>query len=112
MPPPRLDFPGSIVWARVATSGFFAAPLGLSVPLGRAGAAFFSEDRHSTCAKVQRELDYVPGYDLVAGMKRAVAWYREEVLLPLGSKFLAPGLFAREPLDASAGCNYRLRGHI
>jgi nucleoside-diphosphate-sugar epimerase len=62
VPPLGLEFPGSIVWARVATSGFFAAPLGLSVPLGRAGAAFFSEDRHSTCAKVQRELDYVPGY--------------------------------------------------
>jgi hypothetical protein len=45
-------------------------------------------------------------------MKRAAAWYREKGPLPLGSKFLASGLFAREPLDASAGCNYRLRGHI
>jgi hypothetical protein len=92
--------------------GIFAAPLGLAVPLGRAGATFFSEDRQSTCAKAQRELDYIPGYDLVAGMKRAVAWYCEERLLPSGPKFLAPGLFAREPLDASAGCHNRLRGHI
>lgn len=52
--------------------------VGRVAPLTRTGVAFFSEDRVFSTAKAGRELDYLPEYDLAAGVAHTVAWYRQQ----------------------------------
>ena len=81
VPVPRLSLPKRVVWTGTSILEFFASRAGITVPLSRTGVAFFSEDRRSTSSKAQKELDYVPRFDLQEGVKLTVAWYREQGLL-------------------------------
>jgi nucleoside-diphosphate-sugar epimerase len=50
---------------------------GRKPPLSRAGVAFFSEDRLYSWQKAHEELGYTPECDLVTGVARTIAWYRQ-----------------------------------
>lgn len=76
--PPRLALPVPLVRAGAITAELLGRPFGLTPPLSRTGVAFFSEHRGSTYAKAEAELGYTPQVDLAEGIRRTVAWYREE----------------------------------
>jgi nucleoside-diphosphate-sugar epimerase len=46
--------------------------------LSRTGVAFFSEDRIYSWLRAHDELGYTPEYDLVTGVARTIAWYRQQ----------------------------------
>jgi nucleoside-diphosphate-sugar epimerase len=50
---------------------------GRKPPLSRTGVAFFSEDRLYSWQKAHEELGYTPECDLVTGVARTIAWYRQ-----------------------------------
>ena len=76
--PPRLALPVPLVRTGAIIGELLGRPLGLTPPLSRTGVAFFSEHRGSTYAKAEAELGYTPQVDLAEGIRRTVAWYREE----------------------------------
>jgi dihydroflavonol-4-reductase len=57
-------------------------PLGLRPPLSRRRLRFFRNNRAFSIAKARRRLGYEPRVVLDEGMRRTVAWYREQGLLP------------------------------
>lgn len=79
--PPRWSLPRSLAALGAAGLEVVGKITGRSIPLSRTGVAFFSEDRRFTIAKAQRELDYHPRVELQEGIRRTVAWYRDEGLL-------------------------------
>jgi nucleoside-diphosphate-sugar epimerase len=81
VPPPRLSVP---VWlARLAALGFegVARVAGLRPPLSRGTVAFFTETRAFSTDRARAELGYVPQVPLPEGVRRTVAWYREQGLI-------------------------------
>ncbi len=77
-PPPRLRLPKALAWLGAAGLEVVGQLTGRSVPLSRTGVAFFSEDRRFSIAKAEREVGYRPQVDLGEGVRRTVAWYRQE----------------------------------
>ncbi len=82
VPPPRLALPRPLVSAGAAGAEMVLPRLGRTPLLSRTGVAFFSEDRRSSFARAEGELGYKPQVDLAQGVAAAVAWYREQGLLP------------------------------
>jgi nucleoside-diphosphate-sugar epimerase len=79
VPPPRWNLPrwlamsgavGLEVLANASGSGWIP-------PLSRTGVAFFSEDRVFSWQKAERELGYMPAWDLATGVPITVSWYRQ-----------------------------------
>jgi nucleoside-diphosphate-sugar epimerase len=81
VPPPRWHIPVPLAQVGAAALELAGKLTGRPVPLSRTGVAFFSENRRSTSAKAERELGFVPLFDLEEGISRTVAWYREQGLL-------------------------------
>ena len=50
-------------------------------PLSRSAVNFFTETRSFSTARAEAELGYQAQVPLVEGVRRAVAWYREQGLL-------------------------------
>lgn len=74
---PSLSLPRWLALAGAVGFAGLARAVGVTPPLSRTGVAFFSEDRRFSSSKAFRELGYTPEYDLAAGVRRSVAWYRE-----------------------------------
>src|SRR5262245_25880523 len=75
--PPRWNLPRWSAMLSVIALEALARVGGRTPPLGRAGVAFFSEDRVFSWQKAQRELGYTPQHDLATGVPITVAWYRQ-----------------------------------
>lgn len=76
-PPPWLKFPYWLFYgAAVACEALFV-PLRIEPPLHRRRIRFFTNNRAFTIDKAKRELNYQPQVDFAEGMRRTVAWYRE-----------------------------------
>jgi dihydroflavonol-4-reductase len=74
--PPRVNVPRCLAMAVAAGLEKAAQVTGRRAPLGKAGAAFFSEDRVVSSRKTREELGYAPAHDVADGVARTVAWYR------------------------------------
>ncbi|MBN1641077.1 MAG: NAD-dependent epimerase/dehydratase family protein [Anaerolineae bacterium] len=79
--PPRLRVP---LW--LATTGALVLEAagrvgGFRPPLSRSAVAFFTETRAFSTERARAELGYVPQVSLPEGVRRTVAWYREQGLL-------------------------------
>ena len=53
-------------------------------PFSRGTVAFFTEPRAFSIARAHAELGYTPQVPLSEGVRRTVAWYREQGLLQGG----------------------------
>jgi UDP-glucose 4-epimerase len=78
---PWLAVPKPLAWLGALALEGVAGLLGRTPPLSRTGIAFFSENRRFSWQKAQRELGYMPQFDLAAGVAETVAWYRQQGLL-------------------------------
>ena len=76
--PPRWNLPRWLAMSGAAglEALAHASGNGWTPPLGRAGVAFFCEDRVFSWQKAERELGYTPEHDLATGVPISVAWYR------------------------------------
>lgn len=79
--PPWLSLPRWVAWTGATVLEKAGDVLGRDVPLTRNRVRFFTEHRAVCIAKAQRELEYVPQYDLAEGLRRTIEWcYAEHVL--------------------------------
>lgn len=81
VPQPRWTAPRSLAWLGAAVLEAIGRVTRRTPPLSRSGVAFFSENRRFSWEKARRELGYVPQTDLVEGVARTVAWYRQQGML-------------------------------
>lgn len=79
--PPWLSLPRSLARMGAVMLEGIGRFTRFTPPLTRTGVAFFSENRRFAWQKAGQELGYAPQYDLIAGVQRTVAWYREQGLL-------------------------------
>lgn len=80
--PPWLRLPKFVALVGAIKLEFFGKILGFTPPLSRTGVAFFSENRRFSWQKARQQLGYQPQIDLADGVRRTVAWYRQQNLLP------------------------------
>ncbi len=78
---PKIRLPYWPVHAAAWAVEGLCKPLGLEPPLHRRRVRFFKNNRAFSIDKARERLGYDPKIDLVEGMKRTVAWYREQGLL-------------------------------
>jgi dihydroflavonol-4-reductase len=76
--PPRWSLPRPLAWKGAAALEAAGKALGFRPPLSRTAVAFFSEDRRFSWAKAEQELVYRPAIELAEGVRRSVAWYRQQ----------------------------------
>lgn len=76
--PPWLSLPRPVAWLGALALEAVGRVTGKEPPLSRSGVAFFSEDRRFSWEKARQQLGYVPAFDLAAGVRQTVAWYREQ----------------------------------
>jgi dihydroflavonol-4-reductase len=81
-PPPALRLPYGALEIAARACEAACLPLGLRPPLSRRRLRFFRNNRAFSIAKARRRLGYEPRVGLDEGMRRTVAWYREQGLLP------------------------------
>lgn len=82
VPSPGRNLPYPLAVAAAAGLEMAAGLFKFRPPLSRSGVAFFSEDRRFSWQKAQRELGYMPRFDLQTGVQNSVAWYRAQGFLP------------------------------
>jgi len=75
--PPRLRVPYWPVHGLAWMCEVVCRPLGMEPPLHRRRVKFFKNNRAFSIAKAAARLGYAPRTDLLAGMRKTVAWYRE-----------------------------------
>lgn len=80
-PPPYLRFPYWLFISAAAICEMLCVPLGIEPPLHRRRVRFFKNNRAFSIEKARKMLGYEPKVSLDEGMRRTVAWYREEGLL-------------------------------
>lgn len=80
--PPRIRLPYAPVYALGAVCERICVPLGIEPPLHRRRVRFYRNNRAFTHEKARRLLGYEPTVPLAEGLRRTVAWYREQGLLP------------------------------
>ena len=76
--PPRWRFPVWPVWLAGALCEGVCVPLGIEPPLYRRRVEFFTKNRAFDATRARRELGFAPAVDLVEGVRRTAAWYREQ----------------------------------
>jgi nucleoside-diphosphate-sugar epimerase len=79
--PPTLSLPKWSASLGATSFEVFGRLFALKPPLSRSAVAFFSENRRFSWEKAHNELGYSPHSDLDAGVRQAVAWYRERAWL-------------------------------
>ncbi len=76
--PPRLHLPVWPVWTMGAICEAVCTPLGIEPPLYRRRVDFFTKSRAFRIDRARRELGYAPAVGLDDGIRRTLAWYREQ----------------------------------
>ena len=78
VPPPSLRFPVWPVWLAGAACEALCVPLGIEPPLYRRRVDFFTKSRAFDISRARAELGYAPKVSLDEGIRRTLAWYREQ----------------------------------
>ena len=81
VPPPRLRVPRLLATAVAAGLELAAMVVPFHPPLSRSAVNFFTETRAFSTDRARTELSYQAQVPLVEGVRRTVAWYREQGLL-------------------------------
>jgi len=76
-PPPRWHLPVTPLWVAALLCEMTLRPLGIEPPLYRRRVDFFRHDRAFDISKARRELGYVPGTGLEAGVRKTAQWYKQ-----------------------------------
>jgi dihydroflavonol-4-reductase len=79
--PPRVSIPVWPVWLAGALCELVCVPLRVEPPLYRRRVEFFTKSRAFDASRARRDLGFAPKVDLVEGIHRTAAWYRENGLL-------------------------------
>jgi nucleoside-diphosphate-sugar epimerase len=80
--PPRIRLPLFVLYAASIACEFACKPFGLSPPLHRRRASWFSSDRSFDINKIRSELGFMPKFTPDAGLADMVRSYREAGWLP------------------------------
>jgi nucleoside-diphosphate-sugar epimerase len=80
-PPPRLRLPVWPVWLAGALCEAICVPLRIDPPLFRRRVDFYRKSRAFDTTRARQELGWDPKVDLETGIRRTIAWYREQNLL-------------------------------
>ena len=80
--PPRGHLPMAPLLAAATLCEWMCRPLGIDPPLHRRRCEFFTKARAFSNAKAKRLLGFQPEVPLEEGVRRTIAWYREQGLLP------------------------------
>jgi nucleoside-diphosphate-sugar epimerase len=78
VPPPRLHLPVWPVWIAGAACELVCAPLRIEPPLYRRRVEFFTKSRAFDISRARAELGFAPAVSLREGIRRTLAWYRQE----------------------------------
>jgi len=78
---PSLHVPFWLLWSSSIMCEALCRPLRIRPPLYRRRAEFFVKDRAFDGSKIEHELGFKPAVALEEGLRRTVAWYREQQLL-------------------------------
>jgi nucleoside-diphosphate-sugar epimerase len=78
VPPPSLHLPVWPVWLAGAACEAVCAPFGLEPPLYRRRVDFFTKSRAFDISRARAELGFSPAVGLDEGIRRTLAWYREQ----------------------------------
>jgi nucleoside-diphosphate-sugar epimerase len=78
VPPPRWRVPFWPVYLAGAVCEALCKPFGINPPLYRRRVDFFRKMRWFEIARARRELGFAPVTDLADGIRKTVAWYREQ----------------------------------
>jgi dihydroflavonol-4-reductase len=78
VPPPSLHLPVWPFWLAGAACEALCAPFGIEPPLYRRRVDFFTKSRAFDISRAREELGYAPAVDLREGIRRTLAWYREQ----------------------------------
>jgi len=76
--PPSLHLPVWPVWLAGAACEALCVPLGVEPPLYRRRVDFFTKSRAFDISRARTELGYAPAVGLDDGIRRTLAWYREQ----------------------------------
>ena len=78
VPPPSLHLPVWPFWIVGAACEAVCAPFGIEPPLYRRRVDFFTKSRAFEISRARQELGYTPAVDLRGGIRKTLAWYREQ----------------------------------
>ena len=78
VPPPSFRFPVWPVRLAGAACEALCVPLGIEPPLYRRRVDFFTKSRAFDIGRARAELGYAPAVGLDEGIRRTLAWYREQ----------------------------------
>jgi nucleoside-diphosphate-sugar epimerase len=76
--PPRLHLPVWPFWLAGAACEAVCAPFGIEPPLYRRRVDFFTKSRAFDITRARHELRFAPAISLREGIRRTLAWYREQ----------------------------------
>jgi dihydroflavonol-4-reductase len=76
--PPRLRVPVWPFWLAGAACEALCAPFGIEPPLYRRRVDFFTKSRAFDISRAREELGYAPSVSLRDGVRRTIAWYRQQ----------------------------------
>jgi nucleoside-diphosphate-sugar epimerase len=76
--PPSLHLPVWPVWLAGAACEAVCVPFGVEPPLYRRRVDFFTKSRAFDIARARAELGFAPQVGLDEGIRRTLAWYREQ----------------------------------
>jgi nucleoside-diphosphate-sugar epimerase len=76
--PPGLHLPVWPFWMAGAACEAVCVPLGIEPPLYRRRVDFFTKSRAFDITRARTEIGYAPRVGLREGIRRTLAWYREQ----------------------------------
>jgi dihydroflavonol-4-reductase len=76
--PPRWHLPVWPVWVAGLACELVCVPLRIEPPLYRRRVDFYTKSRAFDITRAKTELGYAPQVDLRTGIRRTIAWYREQ----------------------------------
>jgi dihydroflavonol-4-reductase len=78
VPPPKLHLPVWPFWLAGAACEAICAPLGIEPPLYRRRVDFFTKSRAFDISRARGELGFAPSIGSRDGIRRTLAWYRQQ----------------------------------
>jgi dihydroflavonol-4-reductase len=78
VPAPRLHLPVWPVWTAAAVCEGICRPFGIEPPLHRRRVDFFTKSRAFDITRARTEIGFAPRVGLRDGIRRTLAWYREQ----------------------------------
>lgn len=76
--PPRVHLPVWPVWMAGLACEIVCVPLRIEPPLYRRRVDFYTKSRAFDITRAKTELGYAPQVDLRSGIRKTIAWYREQ----------------------------------